>query len=159
MALIIEDGSGVANANSFGTVAGLRAFATLRGVNLAPTDGAVEVLLIKAMDWLTAQTYIGEMTYEGQSVPFPRTDLDGYADNVIPAEIVTAQYHLALAANKGIDLMPTQAKAAIKRKKVGPLETEYFGVGPAIVRVPAVDGLLLGFLSGSLRGQLRVERA
>ena len=48
--LIIEDGSIVANANSFATDAELKAYANIRGFVIPATQPAREALLVQAMD-------------------------------------------------------------------------------------------------------------
>jgi len=65
MALIIEDGTIVAGADSYATLAVLRAYALKRGVTLSAVDADLEVLAIKAMD------YIGSFEDKFQSA---RTD-------------------------------------------------------------------------------------
>ena len=49
MALIIENGTIVANANSYATVAELRGYAALRGATVPTDDAQCEYMLIKAM--------------------------------------------------------------------------------------------------------------
>ena len=50
MALVIEDGSRVAGANSYVTLAEARAFASARGVTLSAVDATLEPFVIKAFD-------------------------------------------------------------------------------------------------------------
>jgi hypothetical protein len=56
--LVVEDGTGLANASSYTSAADIRAYATARGVTLAASDGAgdliVDQLAIKAMDYIEA---------------------------------------------------------------------------------------------------------
>ena len=52
MAITVEDGSGVAGANSYATVAQLMTYAASRGVELEIKDHAAEVLLLKGMDYI-----------------------------------------------------------------------------------------------------------
>ena len=46
--ITVEDGSNVANANSFVTIAEARSYAVERGVTLSATDDDVAVQIIKA---------------------------------------------------------------------------------------------------------------
>lgn len=129
--LIIEDGSGVANANSYVTVAEYRAYATPRGVSLPVSDSEVETQLILAMDYLEVQCWRGIPTYDGQSLAMPREQIyisgNLIADDIIPGKVKFAQMQLAIQVNNGVDLMPTVVggSASVVREKVGPLETEY----------------------------------
>lgn len=149
MALIIEDGSIVPNANSYASVANLDDYAALRGITLPNTDAAKEVLLIKAMDYIEAQEsrFKGYRRTQEQSLSWPRTHVvlyyteryalvNGYEnirqgnywpDNKIPQTLVKAQCQLAVDVMT-VDLQPTIAidSRSVRRDKVGPLETEYF---------------------------------
>ena len=74
--ITIEDGSNVANANSFVTLVEARSYAEARGVALPVADDSLAVMLIKACDYLEAQAnrYQGEIANEGQSLQWPRID-------------------------------------------------------------------------------------
>lgn len=113
MALIIEDGSNVADANSYVSVADARSYATMRGVTLPTGDSAVEVLLVKAADYIEAQRdrYQGVRTSDTQAMQFPRRGV--YVDrlligeNDIPRELRYAQMALAIEAQNA-DLQPSR---------------------------------------------------
>lgn len=152
MALVIEDGTGKADSNSYVEVSEAQAYATARGITL-PAD---ESLLIKAMDYLEAQRarYQGAKTNPGvQALQWPRTGviLDcSYAlpDNVIPVELKNAQMQLALEVFAGNTLLPSSDGRVVKREKVDVIEREFMtgsdlGTGglpsPSF---PAVEALL-----------------
>lgn len=125
MAIVIEDGSQVTGANSYATEAELQAYADARGVTLS---GVLEQLLIKAMDYLESLSYKGMKTSSTQPLQWPRSGavVDGYsvASDEIPTRLVQGQLATALAIDAGNDpLAPVEP--AVKREKVGPLETEY----------------------------------
>jgi hypothetical protein len=162
--LTVEDGSGVANANSFATLAQARDFAVMRGVTLSNDDEVLKVLLIKATDWLKSKSYLGEKTYAGQSyLPWPRSGLmlDGeeFPENSVPLDIVNAAAQLCIEQANGITLDESQSGALVKKETVGPLSTEYVGSNRAATpRMPKVDALLEGWIvHGSGRG-LRTVR-
>ena len=135
MALIIEDGTQVAGAQSYKTAVQLRAYAALRGVTLSATDSVLEPYLIKAMDYLEAQRsrYQGVKTASDQALQFPRSGVivDGWAieSDVIPTLIGDAQMALAMEVADGNDLMPTKladASGAVIREKLEGLgEVQY----------------------------------
>lgn len=112
MALVIEDGTIVADANSYASAADLTTYAGLRGVTLPTTDAEKEALLIKAMDYLARYRgkWKGERVAEAQELDFPRTGV--YVDNLllpsdeIPRELFYAQLSLAVASISA-DLLPT----------------------------------------------------
>lgn len=130
MALVVEDGTGLANATSFVSRADYIAFAAARGVTIADED-ATDVQLVKAMDYLLTRCYRGDPVNGNQGLPFPRRveNFDGtlaFPDDEVPAGMKRGQMFAALAVRDGVNLQPVSAGgAAVKREKVGPIETEY----------------------------------
>lgn len=135
MALIVEDGSIVANANTWINRAALIEYAAARGVVLADTE-TTDFLIIKAMDYLALYNdeWRGDLVAEGvQTTPFPRKNLyignstTVFPDNQIPGALLRAQAELALQVNNGTNLLPTldASTAFVKREKVDVIETEY----------------------------------
>lgn len=158
--IIVEDGTNVANANSYASVADLTAFADQRGINLPVGADPQARLLIKAMDYLVlyGDQWKGTITYDVQALPFPRQDIwvgfEELDDTSIPAGLKTAQLHLAALAAAGVDLSPTtEAGLPIILEKVGPLTTQY--ASPALLAgqnwtkpdFPVVDALLAPLLN------------
>ncbi len=137
MALIIEDGTEVDGANSFATAEQIVDFAAARGVVVDPL--LADVYAIKAMDYIASlePRMKGYRTTETQDLCYPRQGViirgcSYFPDDEIPVELINGQCALAMSASLGVDLMPTVipgSSGAIKREKVGPLETEYFGSG------------------------------
>lgn len=134
MALVIEDGSQVAGANSFVTRAEIIAYAAARGVTL-PDDETTDFHAVKAIDYIWSQCLKGDLVSDTQTVPFPRSGLedgDTAEDYVytIPAGIKNAQLQLALDSGNGINLNASaNPTAELKRSKVGPIEREFFAPG------------------------------
>lgn len=163
MALVIEDGTGKADATSYVTVAEARAYATARGVTLPADDSAVEAQLTQAMDYLEAQRgrYQGYKTWpvgttahpDAQGLQWPREGviIDCHyqlPNNVIPGELKKAQMQAVLEIQAGLSLMPSGDGRVVKREKVDVIETEYMtgndlgaggSMGPTF---PALDALL-----------------
>lgn len=130
--IIVEDGSGVANANSYVSVANARVYAEARGVTFPVSNDEVATFLIRATDYLEAQEceYQGERTSSDQALSWPRTGVvlncDDVPPNVIPKSLISAQVQLAMAVFAGFDLQPNVSPADyVTREKVGPIETEY----------------------------------
>lgn len=134
MALIIEDGTIVANAQSYMNVADLRTFAGLRGVAVPSSDEACERLLIKAMDALEefATKWKGQKVSATQPLAWPRSgaviDDVNQPSNEIPRELEYAQLQLALEANQN-DLQPNEEQRQVVKEKVGPIEMTYENKG------------------------------
>lgn len=155
MALVIENGSNVANATSYIDAAYLRAYAEARGRTIPADDAALEPHIIRAMDRIEARLadYRGTDTYSPQRTAFPRYGMYLFGRaypfpyNEIPENVKKAQAEYALASLDGIELMPTRADAAIRSEAIGPLRTEYFAPAPSAPVVQAAEELLKPFLA------------
>ena len=133
MALIIEDGTTVANSNSYVTVAELRDYADARGITLSSDDSACEILLIKAADYIESKRdrFQGIKYEADQSMQWPRDGvfIDGFevSDTEIPRELKYAQMQLA-CDSLTTDIMPNRlvdTQGAVTKQKVGDLEVAY----------------------------------
>lgn len=168
MALIVEDGSIVPDAESYVTVAELRNYAGKRGVELPADDVECEVLLIKAMDFLGTYDarWKGQRTDATQALAWPRkgVTLNGAAwpSDAIPGALKAGQCSLAIVAQT-MDLMPSinRSEANLKRRKVGGLEREWFDRGEvtgnaALPLITAVESLLAPLL---VPFRLTIDRA
>lgn len=164
MPLIVEDGTAVADADSYASRAEFIAFAAKRGVTVTDED-KTDTFAILAMDFLAIQCWQGVLAYPGeQFVNWPRRELiagDTAEDAVleVPHNIVQAQLHLWLAAFNGITLVPARAaEAQLKRRKTGPLEREYFEQSDYFPDLPMVAALLAPLQCGQ-GFKLRTYRA
>lgn len=141
MALIIEDGTGSnAAANSYQGTDDLTTYATLRGVDLTDlTEVELEVLLIKAMDFLESQggKFKGYKVLAAQPLQWPRAEVYNVEipdaltpSDEIPRLVQYAQLALAMEAQNA-DLQPNQnlsGQGAIIKEKVGDIEIAYDSV-------------------------------
>lgn len=133
MALIVEDGTGLSNANSYVSVADARTWAADRGLTLPTDDAVLSSYLIQATDFIGSYEtqFKGERTVPAtQALSWPRNCVDLFGvdlpNNVIPQQLVAAQVQAAVAITAGVVLQPNmQASDYVIREKVGPLETEY----------------------------------
>ena len=154
--ITVEDGSGVAGANSYVSVADARTYAANRGIALPADDDELAAMLIQASDYLEAQEcrYQGDRTSSTQALAWPRTGVvlngDDFPTNVIPQSLIGAQVQLAIAINAGFDLQPNiSPQDYVTREKVGPIETEYadpvaVGIMPTFTAVNALLAPLFG---------------
>lgn len=142
MALVIEDGSGVAGANSYATVAEARAYAEARGLSLpaAPAgDAAVEKALVLACDKLETYRFKGDKTDEANALAWPRANVyigaavAALAEDAIPDKLKQAQCQFAVESAAGTDLQPTGTGREVIRTKVDVLEKEYAPTGSGTV--------------------------
>ena len=125
MTIIVEDGSGVPNANSYGDVAGLTAYAAARGVTIV---GDPEVLLIKSMDVIEGESFRGYKSNSEQALSFPRygITIDGvvFDSDEIPKQLVEGQYELCIIIDEGNDPLnnTNRVKSSVS---VGPISVTY----------------------------------
>lgn len=155
MSLIIEDGTIVAGAESFVTVAEARAWALKRGVTLSATDSVVEALLVKAADFLQSvePRYKGARVDDAQALAWPRQQVYLYGNKTavavtyIPQQLKDAQCQLAVDAVSR-DLQPTGDGRQVVMKQVDVLVTQYSdtkssSVTPAFNKAMAILAPLL----------------
>ena len=154
MALVIETGSSSISSNSYVTVEECKAYASLRGFTLPSTDPEIEVLIIKANDYLESLTFKGEKTDSSQALEFPREGLvisgDELSSDTIPEKLKQAQCRLAFEA-VSTDLLPTGNGREVLREKVDVLEVQYAEKGTSVDKptFTSVDSLLKDFISGA----------
>ena len=175
MAFVLEDGTGIANANAYISEAFADTYHTDR-FNTAwtsLTDSALkEAAIIKATDYLDFRwDFIGDRkkAFELQSLKWPRIDAFVERDqkvvqsNVVPLQVqyATAEYALrvinaATTAGTTGDLAPdlvideSGGKITGRREKVGPLEEEFKFSGSfgliTLKPYPAADNILRDLL-------------
>lgn len=97
MAIVVEDGTVVAAANSYITIDEFQAWADARGIAYG-TDFTISHQLFRATDYFESLSFKGVKHTEDQPLQFPRDDLyiDGYAvdSDEIPKEVKVAIYEL-----------------------------------------------------------------
>lgn len=176
MAFVVEDGTGLPNANSYSDVAYADEYFEERGVTAwTGEDTQKQAWLVQATDYIEqvfGARFVGVKKTAEQALSWPRTHAvarDGavLADDALPSALVRACCQYALRAIQG-PLMPDPLVSAegynvvTSRKKVGPIEKEFRVMGssgsPILVRsYPAADSLLTVLLNGGTGGT-RVTR-
>ena len=164
MPLVVEDGTIIANANSYISLADARAFLQSIGYDLDATDSVAESQLLKSMQAIEGMNFNGYRVGSAQSLGFPRVGIaiDGiaYESTNIPAQLPQAQSLLAYAVHNGDDFTATK-EAAIVREKIDVLETEYkpstAKTGVSIYDLPLVMAKLSPLLTSGL--SMRIGRA
>lgn len=160
MTLVVEDGTGLSNANSFISLAYANTYFADKGISTwTGTDAVKEEALIRATAYLTV-AYIWKGTKingRTQALAFPRSgvyDLEGYevADNAVPVEIQKSTAELAL-----LELItPSTLNPAVKlservsKEQFGQMSTEYvnsnISASADIAVVPYVMNLISGLI-------------
>lgn len=181
MALIVETGAGVANADAYHDLAYADAYHAARGnaswaLAPVPTREAAIRNATQFMDMSYLPRWKGAKVAVLQARQWPRwgvvldavrgTASERYdvgfttgrlPNDLIPEQLKHASCELALRALSGSLAEDLQRGGRIKRKKTDVLETEYEASAPAFTVYRLVD-LLLGELLVA-RGVIRLERA
>lgn len=150
--IIVEDGSGKVDSNSYVSIEYAKTFLQVRGVEVSDND-EIAIMLIKAIDYLESKCFKGEKTNPEQALAFPRSGVEindiELPDDLIPLAIQRAQCQLVIAIESGLDLTGNvSAQDYIVKEKVGPIEMQYADpteVGIS-VKLPLVDNLLKDLL-------------
>jgi len=151
--IIVEDGTIVANANSYVSAADLGTYASNRGVTITGTE---EDLLIEAMDYIESLEFIGLQLTENQALAWPRSGavkkkIYWYDTNEIPQLLIDGLCEVALAIDAGNSPLDNLERAT-KREKVGDLEVEYKDSSANSVIVKKINAKLKALLVVSGNG-------
>jgi len=109
MALVIEDGTVVANSNSYATRAEYIAWAATLGTTIAD-DAAADAELVKAAEYIDSHevNMKGYRYSRDQSMTYPRNGviIEGWAwgTNEIPRQLKQAQMAFAMDVHNSVDL-------------------------------------------------------
>jgi hypothetical protein len=146
--LVVEDGTGLADAESYLSVADFRAYCAARGMAVTTaTDEVVEQRLRQATDYIdTFAHYKGKRETTTQALEFPRSNLRDWSGILItgkPRRVVFACAELAQRALTGTSLLPDLDRGGkITSEAVGPISVSYAPDAPAGMQFTAVLRLL-----------------
>ena len=127
MALIVEDGTGKLDSNTYVDAVDFNTWLSDRGLTLGGslTD---ENLLLQATDYLETLSYIGIKNTQEQALLWPRSGayIDGYLFpfDSIPKQLIDAQMQVAYSIDQGVNPLATIGQA-VKKEKVDVIEVEY----------------------------------
>ena len=140
--IIVEDGTGKIDSESYIDLAYLSAYAAKRGLDIT---GISEANIIKAMDYFeSAYQFKGTKLVETQALTFPR-----YINNevVYPVRVKNAICELTIKS-KSAELL-ADSERLTKHEKVGEIEVEYSEYSKDETNYNFVINLILPWLLGS----------
>ena len=150
--IIVEDGTGKTDSNSYVSEADLATYGTNRGVTIS---GTAADLLIKAMDYLEDQNFLGTIASDTQALQWPRYNvvIDTYYvdSDEIPQLLIDAQCETALAIDAGTDPLQNVGRAKSKTT-VGPITVEYEKGTREYTEVQRIDAKLRKLLASQGSG-------
>lgn len=162
-ALVVEDGTGLPNADSYISTSDADTYHGNRGnaAWAAMAAPAKESALRQATDFMSTLRWSGVRATSTQALDWPRagTELNGFtiAANVVPEAARRACAELALRASAG-SLSP-DAEPVVLEETVGPLTTKYAAPSASGAGMfPAVVAMLSGLLASSSRNQVTMVR-
>jgi hypothetical protein len=149
MPLVLEDGTGKTDSNTYVLEATFTQWLSDRGLTLAG-DLTVDNLLYQSADYLETLQYIGNKKTQAQAMQWPRENvyIDGFAfsDNAIPQELIDAQMQTAYSIDQGENPLATVGRAT-KREKVDVIEVEYQDNASSTSIITAVNATLRKLLA------------
>lgn len=163
MAIIVEDGTGVAGANSYASAAAVTAYALDRGIAL---PASIDAMIFRAMDYLESFSarFVGVKSDRDQSLSWPRdyVVIDGfdYPSTLLPPALINALSELVIEVNAGSDPFnpPIGSMPVIRERVEGAVEVEYSDpVGQLAIAVTRPSMRLINHLISA--GQLFAVRA
>lgn len=166
MALVVEDGTAKADAESYLSVTDADSYFANRGYTLWATmsTNEKEQALRRSADYMKAAygpRWLGYRVSASQALDWPRSGVVARGFSIpadaIPAEVKNACAELAFKAAGG-DLAPDIGQRAV-REKVDVIEVEYDRYSPQFTQFRAVDNMLAPFLSDLGGAVRRVVRA
>ena len=152
MALVVETGMGLADADSFISLEGARAFAAKYGITLPADDTAAEVALRQGCQYVELQQklFSGSRLTATQALSWPRTGATNvysfdYDDGYMPKQLGFAQVYAAAEYAAGTDVRATDDGKAIASEEVtGAVAVSYFNngkTGGVVTITRAMDAL------------------
>jgi len=146
MALIVEDGTGLADAEAYISAADADSYFAARGNAAwdALTTEAKEQNLRLGCDYMEAvygPRWCGQRKTSTQALSWPRVNACNIASDVVPAAVKRANAELAVrSATTGVLLADQSAQ--VKQETVGPISVTYADGARQYVKYSAVDASL-----------------
>ena len=143
---IVEDSTGLSNANSLASVQDFKDYYSLRNVNISTlTDEKIEGFLVLGTDYIVQKyDFKGSKLKDTQSLPFPRVINN---ETIFPINVKYATILLAFKSQNGSLLADSQQQ--VKKEKVDVLEVEYMDGSSSEVVYNDVLGYLKPYLSNA----------
>lgn len=154
--IIVEDGTGLRDSESYASVADADAYLSSRGMGIWSDlkDSEKEQALRRATDYMTAEyrpKWLGKRVSAAQSLDWPRLDVElddvgVLPSNFVPREVTRACVELAFRAASGELLEDEEAR--VLEETVGPITTKYDKDSTSRKKYLIVDNMLRPFTIG-----------
>lgn len=158
--LIVENGTGLATANSYVSLVNADAYFEDRGITAwTGTDALKEAALIRAtfaLDGLYGSKWYGDRSTSEQALDWPRTnawDKDGYGLTGVPSKVAYACCEAAMLelTTPGALTLAQPRGGLVQSESVGPVSISYFNNAPSGTVYAAIKNYLERVVRGSSR--------
>jgi len=151
MALTVEDGTGIALADTYVSLANFKTMCAALGYDLTgKTDPELEVVCRKGFDYInTKWRYKGFRLTSGQAGEFPRDglmDWSAFTVTGVPARVVKANVELAFKGLTTSLFTDLDRGGMVKSESVGPISVTYADGAPAGTAFMAAEALLAQYI-------------
>lgn len=152
MALVVEDGTGKADAESYASVADVKTYAAARALAYSgKADEDIEAALRQATVYVDSRwRFKGHRSTAAQALEFPRTDLvdwSGFTITGLPARVKQATLSLALKVLSGDSLYEDQSRGGkIVSESVAGISVTYESGAPVGKMYAEAENLLKPFV-------------
>lgn len=167
--LVIENSTGLSNANSYCSLAEYKDFAELNGYDADQTDPELAIFLVRATNFIDSfeDVFVGKRLNPSQALAFPRKAI-GFSCNDDPHlysmnSLKKAVMYGVVAQVEGFSLLPTQISKDdfISKEKIeGAIEvqysSEYFSKN-LLAKFPMIERCLSEYITNN-QSQLQVSR-
>jgi hypothetical protein len=155
MALVVEDGTGLSDAESYISVAQYKAYADGRGYDhSALSDTQIEQKLREGAQFVdTIGRFKGVQLVSTQALEWPRSgciDWSGNTVSGVPKRVKDAQAEATYKAQSGALYTDADRGGMIKSESVGPISVTYMDGAPATKLFTAVMNLLKPYFRAKL---------
>lgn len=164
--LVVEDGTGLANANVYLSVADADTYHADRGNSAwaALTTAQKQAGLLYATTQIdVSYSWKGYLADPDQALEWPRLSSDDtegrVTDNEVPDKIKQATAELALLHQTSALNATYSRGGRVKRQKVGIIEREFFEDAPEGVTTPFIDKLVANFITTGSTSTREITRA
>lgn len=162
--VIVEDGTIVANANSYTTISGIDLYAADLAYTdwLAATEEVKKQSLFKGMRYIESLSYNGVKLTQDQALEWPRADLydrNGYllAEDTIPTMLIKAVCEAAIISlpTSEVELQPNKDIDDYRTKLdiAGAVTEEWYNRG----RIKNKSTIIIDYLKGLIGSQFIVQ--
>ena len=138
LALVVEDGTGKTNAQTYASLAEVTAYGVLYGYSTTHVDEATIMRCMQYLEGAYVDRWVGIKRTEDQALSWPRayaTRRDGYTNDEqeVPTEVKNAVCALAVRATSGVNLSPDITRGDVTtEEEIGPIRVKYASHAPTI---------------------------